>query len=99
MSAGPVIWVLCSEIYPLKGRDLGITISTATNWLCNTIIGATFLTLLTDFGDAHTFYLFGGMNIVFIFILLRFVPETKGVSLEHIEKNLMSGVALNRIGR
>lgn len=31
MSAGPLIWVLCSEIQPLKGRDFGITCSTATN--------------------------------------------------------------------
>ncbi len=99
MSAGPIIWVLCSEIYPLKGRDFGITVSTATNWICNAIIGATFLTLLSKLGDAGTFYLFGGMNIIFIFILLRFAPETKGVSLEHIEKNLMTGVPLNRIGK
>ena len=99
MSAGPIIWVLCSEIYPLQGRDLGITISTATNWICNTIVGATFLTLLNNFGDAKTFFLFGGMNIVFIFVLLRFAPETKGVSLEKIEKNLMSGMPINKIGR
>ncbi|WP_279157416.1 sugar porter family MFS transporter, partial [Obesumbacterium proteus] len=33
MSAGPLIWVLCSEIQPLKGRDFGITCSTATNWI------------------------------------------------------------------
>ena len=38
MSAGPLIWVLCSEIQPLKGRDFGITCSTATNWIANMII-------------------------------------------------------------
>lgn len=42
MSAGPLIWVLCSEIQPLKGRDFGITCSTATNWIANMIVGATF---------------------------------------------------------
>ncbi len=46
MSAGPLIWVLCSEIQPLKGRDFGITLSTATNWIANMIISATFLTML-----------------------------------------------------
>jgi hypothetical protein len=46
MSAGPLIWVLCSEIQPLKGRDFGITCSTATNWIANMIVGATFLTML-----------------------------------------------------
>ena len=100
MSAGPIIWVICSEIYPLCGRDLGITISTATNWLCNAIVGATFLTLLGTFGPAHTFWLYGGLNILFIIFLVFFVPETKGISLEKIESNLMSGKKrLAEIGR
>ena len=46
MSAAPVVWILCSEIQPLKCRDFGITCSTTTNWVSNMIIGATFLTLL-----------------------------------------------------
>lgn len=98
MSAGPIIWVLCSEIYPLAGRELGVTISTATNWICNAIIGATFLTLLTNLGSVGTFFLFGVLNILFIFIMLAFTPETKGVSLEHIEENLMAGKPLRQIG-
>jgi len=99
MSAGPIIWVICSEIYPLSGRDLGITTSTATNWLCNAVVGATFLTLLNVLGPAYTFWLYGSLNILFILFLLLFVPETKGVSLEKIESNLMSGKRLVRIGR
>jgi MFS transporter, SP family, galactose:H+ symporter len=98
MSAGPIIWVICSEIYPLAGRDLGITISTATNWLCNAIVGATFLTMLNVMGPAHTFWLYGGLNVVFIVVLFVFVPETKGVSLEKIERNLLSGKKLVEIG-
>ncbi|MCP6559012.1 MFS transporter, partial [Klebsiella pneumoniae] len=42
MSAAPVVWILCSEIQPLKCRDFGITCSTTTNWVSNMIIGATF---------------------------------------------------------
>jgi SP family galactose:H+ symporter-like MFS transporter len=99
MSAGPIIWVLCSEIYPLAGRDLGITVSTATNWLCNAIVGATFLTLLNAIGDDMTFWLYGTLNIIFIAIIFIFSPETKGISLEKIEKNLLSGKKLRRIGR
>lgn len=98
MSAGPIVWVLCSEIYPLAGRDLGITFSTTTNWVVNMLVGATFLTLLKDFGHAQTFWLFGAFNIIFIYVTLRYVPETKGVSLERIEENVMSGKPLAQIG-
>ncbi|STH09835.1 arabinose-proton symporter [Escherichia coli] len=55
MSAAPVVWILCSEIQPLKCRDFGITCSTTTNWVSNMIIGATFLTLLDSIGAAGTF--------------------------------------------
>jgi MFS transporter, SP family, galactose:H+ symporter len=99
MSAGPIIWVLCSEIYPLSGRDLGVTFSTATNWIANAIVGMTFLLLLAGLGNGNTFLLYGAINILFIGFFLIFVPETKGVSLEKIEGNLMSGLPLKQIGR
>jgi len=99
MAAGPVIWLLCSEVQPLKGRDFGITLSTTTNWVANMIVGATFLTLLESFGNANTFWLYGGLNLLFILITLWLVPETKNVSLEHIERNLMQGKALRDIGK
>ncbi|KAA9002711.1 sugar porter family MFS transporter [Affinibrenneria salicis] len=98
MSAGPLIWVLCSEIQPLKGRDFGITCSTATNWIANMIVGATFLTMLNSLGSAHTFWVYAALNLLFVFITLALIPETKNVSLEHIERNLMSGKALRNIG-
>ena len=99
MAAGPVIWLLCSEVQPLKGRDFGITLSTTTNWIANMIVGATFLTLLESFGNANTFWLYGGLNLLFIVITIWLVPETKNVSLEHIERNLMQGKALRDNGK
>jgi SP family galactose:H+ symporter-like MFS transporter len=99
MSAGPIIWVLCSEIYPLAGRDVGVTFSTCTNWVANAIVGMTFLSLLKDLGSGNTFLLYGGLNALFIVFFLFFVPETKGVSLERIEANLLSGMPLRKIGR
>ncbi|WP_438266234.1 sugar porter family MFS transporter [Edwardsiella tarda] len=98
MSAGPLIWVLCSEIQPLKGRDFGITCSTATNWIANMIVGATFLTMLNNLGSAHTFWVYAALNLIFIFITLALIPETKNISLEHIERNLMAGKPLRNIG-
>ena len=99
MSAGPIIWVICAEIFPLSGRDLGVTFSTATNWIVNAIVGGTFLTLLGTLGNGNTFMLYGALNVLFVIFFLFFVPETKGVSLEKIEANLLSGKPLRRIGR
>ena len=99
MSAGPLVWVLCSEIQPLKGRDFGITISTATNWIANMIVGATFLTLLENLGNAQTFWMYAMLNVLFILVTIALVPETKNVTLEHIERNLMQGRKLRDIGQ
>ncbi|KGI78963.1 sugar porter family MFS transporter [Oleiagrimonas soli] len=99
MSAGPLIWTLCSEVQPLKGRDFGIGASTLTNWVANGIVGLTFLSLLNGIGHAATFWLYGGLNLLFLLITIALVPETKGVSLEQIERNLMAGKPLRRIGQ
>ncbi len=99
MSAGPLVWTICSEVQPLKGRDFGIGCSTFTNWIFNMIVGATFLTLLNGIGSARTFWLYAALNLLFIGFTWAFVPETRGVTLEHIEKKLMSGTRLRDIGR
>ena len=99
MSAGPLVWTLCSEVQPLKGRDFGIACSTLTNWTVNMIVGATFLTLLNDFGRAQTFWLYAALNVLFLWFTYALVPETKGVTLEQIERKLMSGARLRDIGR
>jgi hypothetical protein len=83
----------------LAGRDFGITCSTGTNWVANAIVGMTFLTLVNGFGAGNTFLLYGAFNVVFIIVFLLFVPETKGVSLEKIESNLLAGLPLKKIGR
>lgn len=98
MSAGPLIWILCSEVQPINGRDFGIALSTLTNWIANFVVGATFLTLLNNFGHAQTFWLYAGFNVIFIGITIFLVPETKNVTLEFIERNLMAGKPLRKIG-
>jgi MFS transporter, SP family, galactose:H+ symporter len=99
MSAGPLIWTLCSEVQPLKGRDFGIAASTFTNWGTNFIVGVSFLSLMAGIGNAQTFWLYAALNAVFIVLTFLLVPETKGVTLEQIERNLMSGKSLRNIGR
>ena len=72
--------------------------STATNWIANMIVGATFLTMLNTLGNANTFWVYAALNVLFILLTLWLVPETKHVSLEHIERNLMKGRKLREIG-
>jgi MFS transporter, SP family, galactose:H+ symporter len=98
MSAAPVIWILCSEIQPLNGRDFGVSCSTVTNWVSNFIVGATFLSLLTTLGTGKTFCMYAALNFLFIVLVYLLLPETKGVTLENIERKLMSGVRLRNIG-
>ncbi|MDE1180794.1 sugar porter family MFS transporter [Paraburkholderia sp.] len=99
MSAGPMIWILCAEIQPIKGRDFGIAVSTFVNWVANTIAGATFLTLLNTLGHAQTFWLYAVLNAAFLLMTFWIVPETKDVSLEQIERNLMAGKPLRQLGQ
>ncbi|AWN16840.1 sugar porter family MFS transporter [Salinisphaera sp. LB1] len=98
MSAAPMVWILCSEIQPLKGRDFGVACSTVTNWLSNFVIGVTFLSLLNVLGNANTFWLYAALNFLFILFTLLLIPETKGVSLEQIENNLFDGNRLRALG-
>jgi SP family galactose:H+ symporter-like MFS transporter len=62
------------------------------------IVGATFLTMLDKLGNANTFWVYAGLNILFILLTYWLIPETKNISLEHIERNLMSGKPLREIG-
>ncbi|MDF2691505.1 MAG: transporter [Gammaproteobacteria bacterium] len=99
VSLGPIIWILCAEIYPLQGRDVGVTVTTATNWLCNAIIGFSFLSLLEGLGPHGTFWMFSGIGLVSLIFIRFFAPETKDVSLEQIETNLLSGKSCRNLGR
>lgn len=99
IALGPVVWILCSEIFPLKGRDAGITITTATNWAANWLVGISFLTLINLFGGSGTFWIYAVINLAIMIFIFFFVPETKGVSLEQIEANVLSGKKLREIGR
>lgn len=98
MSAGPLLWILASEVQPIKGRDFGIACSTSAGWLANFTVGATFLSLLNNFGHAQTFWLYAALNVVGLGLTAWLIPETKGVTLEHLERNLMAGRPLRKMG-
>lgn len=88
---GPIMWVMMSEVFPLHFRALGASISTSTNWIANFLVTATFLSILDLLGTPATFFLYFLITILGFFFVFFYVPETKGISLERIEKRLYSG--------
>jgi sugar porter (SP) family MFS transporter len=83
---GPIFWLLIAEIYPLRVRGLAMSLATTANWGSNLIVSLTFLTLLQALGAATTFWLYGLVAILAWYFAFRMVPETRGRTLEEIER-------------
>jgi SP family galactose:H+ symporter-like MFS transporter len=98
VSWGPVVWLVCSEIFPLEGREVGMTITTMVNWTFAGLVMANALTFMNRYGNASIFYLFAGFCVLAIVFVALFVPETKGITLEELEFNLKKGVRLRDLG-
>ena len=88
-SLGPVMWVLLSELYPLKYRGLAIGVIAFVNSLISSLVQLIFPWELSNLGNALTFFIFGAIALVGFFILLKILPETKGKSLEELEKEFV----------
>lgn len=91
MSWGPVTWVLLAEIFPNSIRG-AMSIAVAAQWIANWVVSFTF-PILNDnqfltkvFNHGFSYWIYGAMGIVAAFFMWKFVPETKGKSLEEIEK-------------
>jgi SP family galactose:H+ symporter-like MFS transporter len=99
VSWGPVAWLVCSEIFPLEGREVGMTITTMVNWNFAGLVMANALTFMQAYGNSSIFYLFGAFCVVAIIFVYFFVPETRGVTLEKIEADLRAGKSLRNLGK
>jgi MFS family permease len=88
-SLGPVMWVLLSELYPLKYRGLAIGVIAFVNSLISSLVQLIFPWELSNLGNALTFFIYGFIALIGFFILLKLLPETKGKSLEELEKELV----------
>lgn len=82
-----VIWVLLSEMYPIKVRGLAMSIAGFSLWIGTFLIGQLTPWMLQNLTPAGTFLIFAGMCVPYILIIWKLVPETTGKSLEEIEKN------------
>ncbi len=85
-SYGPVIWVLLSEIYPTRYRGRAMSIATLVLWAGNVLVGQMVPLSLEKLGAHGTFWIFALMTIPALYIAIKLLPETKGKSLEEIEK-------------
>ncbi|MCY0389673.1 sugar porter family MFS transporter [Robbsia sp. Bb-Pol-6] len=81
----PIVWVMLSEIFPLSIRGFAMGVATCALWLENFVIGLSFPVVVKWVGISSTFFIFSAMGVAAFLFVLRFVPETRGRSLEEIE--------------
>lgn len=81
-----VVFVLLSEMYPMKVRGLAMSIAGFSLWIGTYLIGQLTPWMLQILTPAGTFFLFAAMCIPYIYIVWKLVPETTGKSLEEIER-------------
>lgn len=85
MSWGPICWVMISEIFPNTIRGKAVAIAVAAQWIANFIVSSTF-PVLEHFSMTFTYLLYGVMAVISAFFVWKMVPETKGKTLEEMEK-------------
>ncbi len=88
---GPVFWLLIAEIYPLEVRGRAMSIATLVNWATNLLVALTFLSLIGAAGTSATFWIYAALSLVGLAFTWRFIPETKGHTLEEIEAHWDAG--------
>ena len=92
MSMGPVVWVILSEMFPNKIRSVAMSVAVAGQWAANYLVTQTFPMVTGSEVNNNSFwngslpyFIFIGFILIIIFITYKFIPETKGKSLEDIE--------------
>ncbi|RZK71905.1 MAG: MFS transporter, partial [Pedobacter sp.] len=88
-SQGAVIWVFISEIFPNEVRAKGQTLGSFTHWVVAALIAFSFPYFAENLGGGTTFMFFSCMMVLQLLFVWKLMPETKGKSLEQIEKTMI----------
>lgn len=89
MTLGPIAWVLISEIFPNSVRAVGVAAATFFLWIGSFTLTLTFPLLNSSLGTYGTFWIYSGICAVALIYFIKYLPETKGKSLEQLEKELI----------
>lgn len=93
LSMGPVVWVLLSEMFPNKIRSIAMSVAVAAQWAANFIVSQSFPVVMgsetnnsAPWNGSLPYYIFIVFILIIVFVAYKFIPETKGKSLEEIEE-------------
>ncbi|REG89884.1 sugar porter family MFS transporter [Winogradskyella sediminis] len=93
LSMGPVVWVLLSEMFPNKIRSVAMSVAVAAQWAANYIVSQSFPVVMgsetnnsAPWNGSLPYYIFIVFILVIVYVTYKFIPETKGKSLEEIEE-------------
>ena len=88
ISFAPLMFVVTAEIYPDRVRGTAMALSTGISWACAFLVVQFFPWMETTLGTSVTFGIFAALLLAACFFIGFLIPETKGKSLEHIQKEL-----------
>jgi len=84
MSWGPICWVLIAEIFPNKIRGQAVAVAVAAQWAANYFISSTY-PMMMEYSGGLTYGFYGVMSILSAVFIWKWVPETKGKTLEYMD--------------
>lgn len=88
ISLAPLLWVILSEIFPNRIRGAAMSIGATSHWVANFLLTFSFPAIKEAIGWTNNFWLYGMVCLLGFLVLYKFLPETKGKSLEQIEREI-----------
>ncbi|HEX4283439.1 MAG TPA: MFS transporter, partial [Terracidiphilus sp.] len=88
---GVAVWLALSELMPTRIRSNGMSIALVLNQLVSTTLAGIFLPVVSKYGYSSMFFLFAGFTVIYLITTTFFLPETKGKTLEEIERYFEGG--------